>query len=163
MSLEDIFAPFVDAIEPDVCVFVGPQNIDDEAAPPRIAWKPVGARITDAKQIANSTGDGPLGSRQWAIQVDVWGTDQGNAEALADLFLATAYRFLSKHSFKPQHSQETWNVGGVTGVGVTCTMVIYIERPILRTPAAIAKATAAIVKTGLGGDTVTETITDTET
>jgi hypothetical protein len=133
VGLEEIFAPVQEAMGGRaVCRFVGPNDADNNTAPPFISWQPVQAKHLPPSRLRGVAGDpGAILTRQWAIRVDVWGKDLGNAVELADLFLATAHDLLSQHSYGP--GEEQWNPGGVTAHGCHCLMTLFISTPILRT------------------------------
>jgi hypothetical protein len=136
VSLTPIFdqftAPGTDWL-PDGVAMVGPDRIDDSARAPRIAWRPVGAVHTAARRLGGGPGDdGDIMSRQWSIEVDVWGTDLDNTIVLVDAFLAAAHELLSKAGYNG--GREVWNVGGVTASGARCVISFQLITPVRRKP-----------------------------
>lgn len=162
MGLAEIFEPIGEALKED-CRFVGPDRIDDNSAPPRISWNPLGSRLVEPNQIRGDDGNDPIFTRQWAIEVDVWGKDLAGAEALVDRFLAVAFEKLSRHSMgKLQPPTEAWNPGGVTARGVHCVLSLFVMRPVLRTPPRLVSPTAIATATGLdaSAEQIAVTVTD---
>lgn len=139
MSLQVIF----DAVEarlvglvgkamPDL-LFVGPEQRDDESRPRRIMWRPAGPAAHAApKRIGGGPGnDGPILSRVWTIEVEVWGDTLTETEALVNAFLSAAHDVLSQHGYSP--GGEAWMVGGrAGGKGALCRMAFPLVVPIPR-------------------------------
>jgi hypothetical protein len=151
VGLEEIFAPVDEALKelaPGLA-FKSPDRALDIGKPPRISWDPTEAVHSSATRITGAAGDdGPFSTRQWAIKVEVWGEDLGETEILVDLFLATARRLLSKHSFQP--GPEKWDTGGVSGKGALCTMAVFINRPVLKIPQPYRRITEVDVVSTMG-------------
>lgn len=162
MGLAEIFEPIGEALKEN-CRFVGPERKDDNTAPPWICWNPIGSRLTEPKQVrGDAAGADPIYTRQWAIQVDVWGASLTATEELVDRFLAVAFEKLSRHSLGYQPQQEVWNPGGVTARGAECVLTIFIARPVLRTPARLISPIAIATATGLDASAERIAVTVTE-
>jgi hypothetical protein len=162
MGLAEIFEPIGEALKED-CRFVGPERKDSNSAPPWICWNPLGSRLVEPNQIRGDDGNDPIFTRQWAIEVEVWGKDLAALEALTDRFLAVAFEKLSRHSMgKLQPPEEIWNLGGVTPRGVQCMLRLFVLRPVLRTPPRLVSPTAIQVATGLdaSAEQIDVTVTD---
>ena len=161
MGLEEIFEPVGDALKelaPGLA-FKDPGRRADAGRPPQISWDPAEAAHDAATRITGAAGDdGPFSTRQWAIQIDVWGKDLAETQILVDLFLATARRLLSRHSFRP--GQEKWDTGGVSGNGVVCKAVIFIACPVMKIPQPYRRITEVDVTSSMGSNgSVSDNIT----
>lgn len=131
MALAVVFDAVAERLGDDVS-FGGPDEVGKESRPPRITWEPVADKFDRARRLGGGAGDdGAIWTRAWTVRVQFWGGVFSTTEELVNRFLAILHDLLTAHSYAPK--QSVWDTGEVTDKGATCTMLLEIYAPVLRT------------------------------
>jgi hypothetical protein len=145
VSLEAVFAAYPPLLPNDV-TFVGPDKRNEQARPPRISWNPKRARHLDPRET------GVVITRQWEIDVEIWGTSLTETEALVHAFIATTHDLCSRFSYGL--GDEDWNTGGVSAEGCLCSLTMRLKVPVLKTEYPSIPVTAAAPSFTMGNTQV---------
>lgn len=131
-------------------LFVGPDDRDDQSRATRICWKP-GTQATHQapRRIGGGPGnDGPILTRIWVIEVEVWGASLAETEALVNAFLSAGHDVLTQNGYIP--GGEAWRLGGTAGgQGVLCMIGFQLAVPIPRVPIPTVPMPAIALTTSL--------------